>query len=245
MLSNTRSQSIRIGCAGWSIPAQHASLFPPGGSHLERYAARFPAVEINSTFYRPHLPATYSRWAESVPQDFRFSVKVPRQVTHTSRLADLEALGHFLAQVGALGGKLGPLLVQLPPSLAFTPDTVSKFFRAFRERFSGLVVCEPRHASWFSPDAERLLTEFQVARAAADPALNQQAAGPGGWDRLAYYRLHGAPRMYYSTYSEDYLDNLAHSLSAAAVTAEVWCIFDNTVEGAATINALGLLELVS
>ncbi|HYW08000.1 MAG TPA: DUF72 domain-containing protein, partial [Longimicrobium sp.] len=109
-----------IGCAGWSLPRVEQERFPAEGTHLERYAGRFPAVEINSSFYRPHRPATYARWGESVPPSFRFSVKVPKAITHTLRLrAAAEPLAAFLAEAGALEEKLGCLLVQLPPSLHF------------------------------------------------------------------------------------------------------------------------------
>jgi uncharacterized protein YecE (DUF72 family) len=111
---------VRIGTAGWSIPKQHAAPFPSEGTHLERYGAIFNAVEINSSFYRPHRTATYERWAASVPEDFRFAVKVPKSVTHERRLKGTgDLLDQFVSEVGGLGPKLGPLLIQLPPSLAF------------------------------------------------------------------------------------------------------------------------------
>jgi uncharacterized protein YecE (DUF72 family) len=234
---------IRIGCAGWSVPKLHAKHFPAQGSHLERYAGRFSAVEINSSFYRPHRPATYARWAASVPADFRFAVKVPREISHQRRLADTaDVLDRFLAEAGALGDKLGPLLVQLPPSLTFTPALVRKFFAALRKQFAGTVACEPRHRSWFQAAADRLLAEFQVARVAADPAVVPAAAEPGGWDGLVYHRLHGSPQMYYSPYPADYLATLAGRLTQEAGAAPVWCTFDNTALGHATANALDLQE---
>jgi len=230
---------IRIGCAGWSIPKQHAAWFPAIGSQLERYAQRFNAVEINSSFYRPHLPATYARWAATTPDDFSFAVKMPKLITHTRRLAGVaEPLERFLAEVGQLGAKLGPLLVQLPPSLAFDARLAGTFFTLLRERFAGAVACEPRHPSWFSADAGALLIGSRVARVAADPAIVPAAATPGGWRGLAYYRLHGSPEMYASAYSETYLDALAQQISP---TAPAWCIFDNTALGAATTDALGLM----
>src|SRR5688572_19432683 len=117
------ASEFRIGCAGWSIPREHAAEFPVEGTHLQRYAQRFPAVEINSSFYRPHRPETYARWAASTPDGFRFAVKVPREITHTRRLREVdEPLERFLAEAGALGEKLGPLLVQLPPSLQFEDE---------------------------------------------------------------------------------------------------------------------------
>src|SRR4051794_8840359 len=113
---------IRVGVAGWSIAKEHAGRFDPEGSHLARYAGRLPAVEINSSFYRPHRPSTYARWATETPDDFAFSVKVPREITHKRRLVESDdLLARFLDETAALGTKRGPLLVQLPPSLAFDP----------------------------------------------------------------------------------------------------------------------------
>lgn len=240
MREHLEANRRRIGCAGWSISKHHAALFPPADSQLERYAQRFNAVEINSSFYRPHLPATYARWAATTPDDFSFAVKMPKAITHTRRLVGAtELLERFLAEVGELGAKLGPLLVQLPPSLAFNARVAGAFFTLLRERCAGGVVCEPRHASWFSAEAEALLLAFQMARVAADPALLPVAAMPGGWRGLAYYRLHGSPTMYESAYSEAYLDTLAQHMSLSA--APIWCIFDNTALGAATTDALKLL----
>jgi uncharacterized protein YecE (DUF72 family) len=238
---------IYIGTAGWNIPKEHAGFFPENGSHLERYSQRFHAVEINTSFYRPHRPATYARWARSVPPGFRFAVKVPREITHSRRLAGgTERLESFLAEIDTLGDKLGPLLVQLPPSLRFNPRLAEAFFTGLRERFSGNVVCEPRHPSWFDPEAGELLSSYRVARAAADPAIHPLAALPGSWPGLIYYRLHGSPVMYSSAYASETLDRIAMRLvEAAGGGAEAWCIFDNTAEGAATENALGLLDRLS
>ena len=226
-----------VGTAAWSIPGQHAHGFPAGGSHLERYSRRFPAVEINSSFYRPHRPSTYQRWASTVPAHFRFAVKVPKEITHLRRLADAdEPLERFLAEAGALGEKLGPLLVQLPPGFAFDERRVAAFLDRLRGRTEGDVVCEPRHRSWFTAEAGRLLSGFRIARVAADPAVVPAAAEPGGWPGLAYHRLHGSPKMYHSPYSADCLSGLVHRLSGAG--GAVWCIFDNTAEGWATHDAL-------
>src|SRR6476620_9198879 len=91
--------AVYVGCAGWSIPKEHAGRFPAGGSHLERYAGRFNAVEINSSFYRPHRPETYARWAASVPESFQFAVKIPKEMTHTRRLRDVaDPLARFLSE---------------------------------------------------------------------------------------------------------------------------------------------------
>jgi uncharacterized protein YecE (DUF72 family) len=238
---------IMIGTAGWSIPRQCAEAFPAEGSHLQRYARRFAAVEINSSFYRSHKPDTYARWARSVPPDFRFAVKLPREITHKRKLVDAEEpLDRFLAEIVALGDALGPVLVQLPPSLAYLPEAAEAFFETVRMRFAGGIVFEPRHPSWFTNEVEAMLAGFRIARVAADPAPIPEAAKPGGWSGIVYRRLHGSPRIYYSDYSEDFLDAVATQMRRATdSTAENWCILDNTASGAACGDALSLLRRVN
>ena len=245
-----RAQSAaapRVGTAGWAIRKEHAAAFPPDGTHLWRAAQRFNAVEINSSFYRPHRRATYERWAASVPDSFAFAVKAPRTITHELRLAGAEAaLDRFLAEASGLGTKLGVLLFQLPPSLRFDARTASAFLAALRSRHAGNAAWEPRHATWFAADAEALLTAHRVARVAADPAVVPPAAEPGGWHALQYFRLHGSPRIYYSAYTTEQIAHIAERLKHAAATgASAWCIFDNTALGAAAENALALGAMVS
>lgn len=236
------SSPLWIGTAGWSVPSRHAAEMPPGGSHLERYARRLNAVEINSSFYRPHQRKTYQRWARSVPAGFRFSVKVPKAITHEQRLADCGALlDRFVAEVTGLDDKLGVLLVQLPPKLAFDKRVADRFFRDLRQRFDVAVACEPRHASWFKPAVNDWLAERGIARVAADPAPVAGAGEPGGWNGLCYFRWHGSPRIYYSDYDAAALGALGERLTALREKrVPTWCMFDNTALGAAFKNALAL-----
>jgi uncharacterized protein YecE (DUF72 family) len=237
------ASDLRIATAGWSIPAKVADRFPADGSGLQRYSARFTGVEINSTFYRSHRRSTFERWAETTPDGFRFSVKAPKTITHERRLVACESLlDAFLEEVGALGGKLGPVLVQLPPSLKFDAAVAEAFLAALRERWEGSVALEPRHASWFEADAEALLVRRRIARVAADPAKAPGAAEPGGWPGLLYWRLHGSPRMYWSAYESDVLETLAARLIVRP--SHAWCVFDNTTSGAAAEDALKLQDLV-
>jgi uncharacterized protein YecE (DUF72 family) len=236
-----------IGTAGWTLPRDEAAAFPGEGTHLQRYATQFTAAEINSSFYRPHRASTYERWASSVPNEFRFSVKMPKEITHSARLKEVqELLDCFLGGVQGLGKALGCLLIQLPPSLAFESAAAGHFFTALRERYPGGLVCEPRHASWLQPAAEAMLTEFRIARVAADPDRPPGAGEPGGWSGTRYFRLHGSPKMYYSCYSMTELVRVSEQLTRAqAEGSTVWCIFDNTAEGAATRNARELMDLVA
>jgi uncharacterized protein YecE (DUF72 family) len=235
---------IYVGTAGWSIPRAQQARFPAGGSHLERYSRILPAVEINTTFYRPHRAGTLERWAARVPRAFRFSIKIPAAITHDQRLAGAEGmLKDFLEGLSPLGSRLACLLVQLPPTLEFDARLARAFFTRLRQRFDRGVALEPRHASWFTANADRLLVENGIARVAADPPRVERGDEPGGWKGLAYYRLHGSPRTYYSAYSDEYLDALAvrlRSLRRRRIAS--WCIFDNTASGAATGDAFKTLE---
>jgi uncharacterized protein YecE (DUF72 family) len=239
-----------VGTAGWTVPKQHLALFSAFGegtkrSHLERYASRLCCTEINSSFHRPHRRATWERWAATTPEDFRFAVKAPKAVTHIAKLVNTGgAQLEFFDAVRGLGDKLGPVLVQLPPKLAFEDGVAQEFFTTLRELHPGAVVLEPRHSSWFTASADRLLRSFEIARVAADPPKGSQlAARPGGWESPLYWRLHGAPRTYYSEYDESWLQSFLKQLQLlknGPVNQEIWVIFDNTALGHATGNAVGL-----
>lgn len=237
---------IRIGCAGWSLPRAQQDAFAEGASHLARYATRFSVTEINSSFHRPHKRSLYEKWAASVPADFRFCAKLPRTITHERRLAGCEDLiDRFFDEVGGLGDQLACVLVQLPPSFAFDAPLTQRFFALLRTRFSGALAMEPRHASWFTPEADALLGALQVARVLADPVRHEAGRAPGGWPGRVYLRLHGTPRVYYSPYETPLLEQLAtRLLQAEADGADCWCIFDNTASGAAVGNALELQRLL-
>ena len=153
-----------------------------------------------------------------------------------------EPLDEFVAGARMLGQKLGPILVQLPPSLAFDPGLATSFFATLRDRHSGAIVCEPRHPSWFADDAEDLLKANGIGRVAADPAVVPAAAMPGGWLEPAYYRLHGSPRKYYSGYDEESIRRFASAVRGTA--GEVWCMFDNTASGAAAGDAVNLSNAI-
>jgi uncharacterized protein YecE (DUF72 family) len=231
-----------VGTAGWTIPTRERDQFPGEGSSLERYARRLRGVEINSSFHRPHRAATWARWAATVPEEFRFAVKVPKTITHQRKLVDCaEPVAAFLGDVAPLGARLAILLVQLPPSLAFDPAVAAPFLALLSNAAPCRIACEPRHPSWFEAEADALLTGMQVARVAADPARVPAAAVPGGWRGLAYWRLHGSPVMYRSAYGAERLEPYARAIETElAAGREAWCMFDNTASSEAMADALAL-----
>ena len=233
--------SIRIGTAGWSIAREQAAHFPADGQGLQRYSAVLPCAEINSSFHRPHRASTWEKWRDSVPAAFRFAVKLPKTITHTARLVDVEPLlDAFVAEAGLLNDKLSVLLVQLPPSLELDVSVADRFFRQLRERSEASVTVEPRHASWFSDEAAALLHEVGVSRVGADPARVPLAAEPLVAGGLAYWRLHGSPVIYRSSYA-DRIADLAAAVRGTTAAAK-WIIFDNTASSAATGDALALMR---
>ena len=188
-----RIADIRIGTAGWSIPRAAASRFDSAGTHLQRYSRRLDCAEINSSFHRPHAATTYAKWRDSTPPDFRFAVKIPRAITHELKLQDArEPFVTFLAQTDGLADKRGPLLLQLPPSLSFDGSVVTAFLEVVRRVYDGPLVCEPRHATWFSPLVTSLLERYRISRVAADPPPVPDAAHSG---RLGARRVFPAARL--------------------------------------------------
>lgn len=235
---------VLIGTAGWSIPRASAHHFEGEGTHLQRYARLLHCAEINSSFHRSHTAVTYAKWAKATPRGFRFAVKIPRVITHDQKLRRARVpLDRFLDETSGLGNRRGPLLVQLPPSLEYDARLAGRFFDLLRSRYEGVVVCEPRHQSWFTAEAGALLAGQKVARVAADPAPAPGADVPGGWPGIVYYRLHGAPRKYWSRYDGGFIETLARTLLRVPASVDAWCVFDNTASGAALENAWELRTL--
>jgi uncharacterized protein YecE (DUF72 family) len=234
-----RPSPVLVGTAGWATPRQHAALFGAGASGLARYATRFDAVEINTSFYRPHQRKTYAHWAASVPARFRFAVKLPKAITHDAGLRGAgAALDRFAGEVDGLDDKLAVVLVQLPPSRAFEPRVAATFFAMLRRRFDCGLACEPRHASWFGATADALWEKHAIARVAADPARLPEAARAAGAGPWRYWRWHGSPVIYRSGYDDAALRALAASVRAQTPRgARAFVVFDNTTLGHAAGDA--------
>jgi uncharacterized protein YecE (DUF72 family) len=235
--------TVRIGTAGWALPKTLRVSQAASKSVLEQYALQFDVVEINSSFYQPHRRSTYERWRASVPEGFRFAVKLPRMITHELGLVRCRNETRLFMQAAAgLEHKLAVILVQLPPSRLFEPAHAAGFFKTLRHQTGAQIVCEARNPSWFASDATAVFEEYRITRVAADPVPLDCEFTAQPHAHFAYFRLHGSPRMYYSPYSIEYLQGVA---AAAAAMAESWCIFDNTAAAAAWPDAITLQRLVA
>jgi uncharacterized protein YecE (DUF72 family) len=241
----TASRTVRVGLAGWSeaVSRYRDRFLAEGGTGLARYAGTFDFVEINSSFYRIPRAETCAKWASEVPPDFRFSVKMNRLITHYSRLRDPGLLGSFFSSVDGLGDKLAVVLVQLPPTLGYEAAVAGKFFHRLRDRCPVCIVCEPRHRSWTDDAARALLSSLRVGLVRTIIPETHDAADDNAGLPI-YYRLHGAPRRYYSPYSAGQLSSLAAFLAQKEDVTR-YVVFDNTASKAGVDNALELRRLLA
>jgi len=161
---------LLIGTSGWQYRHWRETFYPRGVAQakwLEYYAARFATVESNAAFYRLPEASTFAAWAERTPDDFVMAVKASRYLTHILRLNEPEEPVQMLVErAGQLGSKLGPILVQLPPSMRIELDRLKRTLDAFPPDWR--VAVEFRHKSWFTDEVRRALEDRRVALCLAD-----------------------------------------------------------------------------
>ncbi len=226
---------IRVGTSGWNYGHWKGVFYPadlPSARWLAYYQSRFNTVELNASFYREVRPSTYQRWKEGSPELFLWAVKAHRAITHYTRLASREPLQRFLESVEVLGEGLGVILFQLPPSLQFDARVFAQFLGWLPEGLRYAV--EPRHPTWFTPDALLLFERGDVALCIADsgtrfPCADRPTAA------FAYLRFHGGERLYASRYTREEIHAWAEKLAAWKLPAFVY--FNNDYEGHAVENA--------
>lgn len=237
---------LHIGTSGWSYPDWKGGFYPnevPQRKFLDHYATRFSATELNASFYRLPSEKMIDGWLERAPADFRFCVKLSRLVTHQKRLNEPDdALTVFLERFRGLRSRMGPVLAQLPPSLAFEVERVDKFLKTWRRRTRLPLAVEARHKSWFDDQAQTLLAKRNVALVRADSGGRWPCTDAVTAD-LVYLRYHGPGELYASGYTPQKLaaeaDRLAGWLDEGL---DVWAFFNNTDGPHAWQNAMKLEE---
>jgi uncharacterized protein YecE (DUF72 family) len=265
----------RVGISGWNYPPWRGVFYPTGLRQADElaFASRvFSSIELNGSFYSLMRPQSYRAWREAVPEDFVFTLKGGRFITHMKRLKGAEtALANFFASGPlCLGKKLGPILWQLPPSLRFDVDVLRSFFellprtapemeRLARKHDSRLAgrsqleaegvigavrhAVEVRHPSFEDPRYVDLLSEYGVASCVADTAGLYPVIDAPSAD-FAYARLHGAKELYVSGYSTRELRGWAERIRGWQTTRDVYVYFDNDVKVRAPFDAHNLARIL-
>ena len=235
---------FHIGTSGWNYDSFVGVLYPPGTAkrrYLEEYARHFHTVELNASFYRSFPEKTWIGWRDRTPEGFVWAVKAPRFITHIRRLdADRESLDRFFARAGLLAEKLGVVLWQLPPSLAFDMELV----QGFLARLPGDIrhALEARHASWHRQEVFDLLKAHEIAWVVSDTAGRYPVSVTSTAD-FSYVRLHGHEQLYRGEYGTKRLRRWLEAVRALPVQ-EVFWYFDNTDDGSAPKDALLLKEML-
>jgi len=229
---------ILVGTSGWQYKDWRNTFYPAGLPQrrwLEHYAEQFATVEVNNAFYRLPERDTFVGWRARTPADFRFAVKVSRYLTHIRRLREpAEPVRRFMSRAEALGDKLGPVLLQLPPSLTIDLIALDETLSHFPDTVQ--VVVEPRHRSWWIEDTRRLLEKHHAALCWAD-RLGRPVAPLWRTADFGYLRMHegrARPRPRYGPAArKTWLDRIA----ARFDTEPVYVYFNNDPGGAAVADA--------
>jgi uncharacterized protein YecE (DUF72 family) len=245
----TGMSRLAIGTSGWNYAHWRGIFYPedlPASGWLEFYSRRFRTVELNVTFYRMPRATTVHRWVSATPEDFVFSVKMTRRITHRHRLHDAEeAVETFLAMLEGFGSKLGVVLIQLPPSLRFDADRVESFLRMLRDKSPDVrYALEPRHGTWLQDKAYAILRRHTIALCHADSGGRYPKAevvtAP-----FVYLRFHGPGALYASAYEEAHLRAMAEKIRRWRDEGlDVYAYFNNDAHGYAVENARRLADLV-
>ena len=236
-----------IGTSGWTYDHWKGLFYPeklPKKSWFDYYAARFRTVEVNATFYRAFKDQTYLNWYARAPQGFRYVLKVPRLITHRKYLQDADReINEFCRSACLLDEKLGALLLQLHPGIAYNPGLLQRALLAFGN--PNRLAVEFRNKQWLTAEVHDLLTRLGTAFCSVDSPRDK----PLDWvtSEIAYIRLHGRSHWYSHDYSSQELQEIAHlairMVEKGAKT--VYIFFNNDFEGYAPKNALTLCEILN
>lgn len=241
---------VRIGTSGIVLPGPKAT-FPEefrSGSRLHYYGSLFNTLEINSSFYKVPLATTFAKWATEVPDNFKFTVKLWRGITHAPRLAYTAAdIDAFMDAADCLGQKRGCLLIQFPASITFSYlHQVTRILEHLGELNSEghwQLAIEVRHASWYQDAAYAVFAKYKASLVLHDmPTSNTPQNLPA--KDIAYFRFHGPMGDYKGSYSDEFLQAYAEKINGLRTRGiDVYVYFNNTIEGALE-NAQSLQKLL-
>ncbi len=234
-----------IGTCGWSYYSFKGFLYPQDSKPrqwLRIYSQHFNTVEINATFYKIPTAKTFKKWYEETSDDFIFSVKAPKVITHLKKLREVrEDLEAFLSAIAPLKEKVRVLLFQLPPSFKYNRDVMENFFKILPSDY--LNVIEIRNISFHNEEFIELLKKYNVCLCFSDCAGKYPSWYEVQTANYLYIRMHGSKKLYVSNYEDEELKKLAEKIKSFKVDS-VFVYFDNTAEGYAVPDALKLKEIL-
>jgi len=234
---------IWVGCSGWYYPHWMGKFYPDDlkkSKWLEYYCQHFNTVEINSTFYRIPKITTVKGWIRKVPDDFRISLKMNKQLTHVSRFSDSEVIESFKEIVSLVDDKLGCVLVQLPPSLKKDFELLDKMCSMLSELKCRCAI-EFRHKSWFDPLVYEKLKDDVVLCLVSSPQVRSPSVFEDYTAEYVYVRFHGTSKWYNHLYSMDELKEWARIIKRFD---EAFVYFNNDFNAYAPRNALEMMKLL-
>jgi len=230
-----------IGTSGWHYDHWRHRFYPEKltkADWLEFYASHFTTVELNNSFYRLPSEAAFANWYDSSPANFTFAVKVSRFITHIKRLRDTnEAVEKFVTRAKLLGGKLGPLLYQLPPNMHRNDEVLESFLSILPRGMKH--VFEFRHQSWLEEKVFEILHNYNIGLCVFDmPGMSCPLVATADF---AYIRFHGSTGLYFSCYSDEELADWSKRLASLAANLKaIYIYFNNDAEAFAVRNAITL-----
>jgi len=235
---------MSIGTSGWHYGDWRGAFYPaklPTRLWLDHYSSRFDTVELNNSFYRLPTVDAFRAWRDSVPDDFVFTVKASRYLTHYRRLREPEEpVERLLGAAVGLGPKLGPVLLQLPPNLPADVDALARVFDAFAQRVR--LACEFRHDSWFTDDVYALLRDRDVALCLADRrSRHRPLVRTASWGFVRMHEGTAAPPLHYGTRAlQSWVGRIVDLWGRHA---ECFVYFNNDPGAAAVRNAAEFVSL--
>ncbi|QJX47347.1 DUF72 domain-containing protein [Hymenobacter taeanensis] len=239
--------AIHIGCSGFHYRDWKGVFYPPElppRKWFGYYCTQFNTLELNVTFYKMPEMRALENWYDQSPEGFQFAVKAPRIVTHYKKFnAEAEpVLADFYGTVReGLREKLGPVLFQLPPKAAYTEELMERLLTNLNPEFTNVV--EFRHPSWWEGEVYRELARHHISFVGQSHPMPLPDEVVANTD-VVYYRFHGVPELYKSSYSEDFLQRIADEIQAAPGVKEAYVYFNNGIGGAGVLNAFELRKLL-
>lgn len=234
----------KIGCSGYHYPEWRGLFYPQDVSPkkwFEYYCQKFNTLELNVTYYKfPRLEVLKSWYARS-PENFSFTVKAPRHITHFKKFRDARQMLQDFTETAKAGlsEKLGCVLFQFPANFHYVPERLSRIIDLIDGSFKN--VLEFRHASWWNPAVYEALAAAKLTFCGmSHPDLPETVISTTD---TTYYRLHGVPHLYNSAYEATKLEQLAQQISNQGNSRKAFLYFNNTAEGHAVANARQLQDI--